>query len=101
MGQALNIVDGVPETAKEIIEVIDDDKYLTTYKVIEGHLLERFKSFVITIQATPKGADGEGCIVHWTLEYEKLNADIEDPHTLLDLATAVTKHLEDHFLDQA
>ncbi|KAL5553446.1 hypothetical protein UlMin_040847 [Ulmus minor] len=44
---------------------------------------------------TPKD-EGEGSILHWTVEYKKLHDEIIDPHTLLDLA--VSKDLEGHLL---
>ncbi|GMN44077.1 hypothetical protein TIFTF001_013276 [Ficus carica] len=64
--------DGKPRVAKERVEAIDDEKNSITFRVLEGDLREHFKSFVITLQANPK-AGGEGSIVHWTLEYEKLH----------------------------
>ena len=62
--------------------------------------MEHFKSFVVTIQANPK-VDGQGSIVHWTMEYEKLHGEIIDPHTLLDFAAELSKDLEDHLLEDA
>ncbi|KAF4402616.1 hypothetical protein G4B88_012401, partial [Cannabis sativa] len=65
--------DGEKKVAKQIIEAIDDEKNSITFKVIEGDLLEHFKSFKATLKVTPK-------------EYEKLHDEIIDPHTLLQLA---------------
>ncbi|KAF2305530.1 hypothetical protein GH714_006219 [Hevea brasiliensis] len=58
--------DGSPKVAKQLIEAIDDVNFSTTFKVIEGDLLNDYKSFKATVQATPKG---EGSLVHWTFEY--------------------------------
>ncbi|KAL4278339.1 hypothetical protein GQ457_03G010400 [Hibiscus cannabinus] len=52
-------------------------------RVVEGDLMEEYKSFVITIQVSPK-SEGSGSVVHWTLEYEKLHEEIDHPETLLD-----------------
>ncbi|CAL8995159.1 unnamed protein product [Prunus brigantina] len=87
--------DGKAKVAKELIEAIDAEKNLITFKVIEGDLLEHYKSFKITIQATPK-AHGQGSIVHCTMEYEKHHGDIEDPHTLLQFVVDVSKDLDAH-----
>ncbi|KAK9935298.1 hypothetical protein M0R45_022406 [Rubus argutus] len=57
--------DGKPKVAK--FEAIDYENNSITLRVVKGDLLEHYKSFKITIQASPKG---EGCSVHWTFEYE-------------------------------
>ncbi|XP_068333063.1 MLP-like protein 31 [Pyrus communis] len=85
--------DGKAKVAKELVEAIDAENNLITFKVIEGDLMEHYKSFKITIHATPKG---EGCNVHWTMEYEKHHDDIEDPHTLLQFAVEVSKDIDAH-----
>ena len=90
-------IDGVPETAKEIIEAIDDEHNSTTLKVIEGHLLDKYKSFHIVVKATPKD---EGCLVHWTFTYEKLTEDIPEPKGIVQLAIAVTKDIDAHLNEQ-
>lgn len=90
--------DGKTSVAKEIIEAIDAENNSVTFRVIEGDLMDHYKSFVITIQATPKG---EGCSVHWTLEYEKHHGDISDPHTLLQFTVDVSKDIDAHLTAQA
>ncbi|GMN44078.1 hypothetical protein TIFTF001_013275 [Ficus carica] len=90
--------DGKPRVGKDRIEAIDEEKNLITFRLIEGDLLEHFKSLALTIQANPK-VGGEGCTVHWTLEYEKLHGEIVDPHTLLDFVSELSKDLEDHLLE--
>ncbi|XP_068331769.1 MLP-like protein 31 [Pyrus communis] len=85
--------DGKAKFAEELVEAIDAENNLITFKVIEGDLLEHYKSFKVTIQATPKG---EGCNVHWTMEYEKHHDDFEDPHTLLQFAFEVSKDIDAH-----
>ncbi|KAI5353302.1 hypothetical protein L3X38_006195 [Prunus dulcis] len=87
--------DGKAKVSKQLIEAIDAEKNLITFKVIEGDLLEHYKSFKITIHATPK-ALGQGSIVHCTMEYEKHHGDIEDPHTLLQFVVDVSKDVDAH-----
>ncbi|KAL5553457.1 hypothetical protein UlMin_040858 [Ulmus minor] len=92
--------DGKPEVAKEVIEAIDDEKNSMTFKLIEGDLLEKYKSFKVSYEATPKN-DGEGCVVHWTLEYEKLHDEIVDLHTLVQFVVDLSKDIEAHLLQKA
>uniref|UniRef100_M4D7A1 Bet v I/Major latex protein domain-containing protein n=1 Tax=Brassica campestris TaxID=3711 RepID=M4D7A1_BRACM len=63
--------DGKAKVAKERIEVVEPEKKLIKFKVLEGDLMEEFKSFLITIQVTPKQG-GNGSIVKWHFEYKNL-----------------------------
>ncbi|GMJ13338.1 MLP-like protein 28 [Hibiscus trionum] len=91
--------DGKAKKAKEVVEAIDPDKNLITFRVIEGDLMEEYKSFVITIQASPK-SDGNGSVVHWTLEYEKLHEGVDHPETLLEFVRDVSKDIDAHLTQQ-
>ena len=86
-------IDGKTSVAKEILEAIDMENKSVTYKVIEGDLLEHYKTLKLTIEVSPKD---EGSLVHWIIQYEKLNEEIVDPHTLLQLAVDVTKDIDAH-----
>jgi len=86
-------LDGAPKVAKEVIEDIDNTKLSTTFKVIEGDLMEAYKSFKVIVQATPKG---HGSVVHWTLIFEKLNENIPAPTAFLDNAVDFTKDINAH-----
>ncbi|MFQ6629508.1 hypothetical protein Gotur_006590 [Gossypium turneri] len=87
--------DGKAKKAKELVEAVDPDKNLVTFRVVEGDLLEEYKSFVITIQVSPK-SEGSGSVVHWTLEYEKLHGGIAHPETLLQFVQDVSKDIDAH-----
>ncbi|XP_058184348.1 kirola-like isoform X1 [Rhododendron vialii] len=87
--------DGKEKTAKEVIEAIDEEKKLVRFKVVEGDLLQLYKTFTLTVHVDTKG---ENNLVTWTLEYEKLNGDVEDPTTLMDVCIVVTKDIETHHL---
>ncbi|KAF7132219.1 hypothetical protein RHSIM_Rhsim09G0094600 [Rhododendron simsii] len=87
--------DGKEKTAKEVIEAIDEEKKLVRFKVVEGDLLQLYKTFIFTVHVDTKG---ENNLVTWTLEYEKLNGDVEDPTTLMDFCIVVTKDIETHHL---
>ena len=64
-----------------------------TFKVIEGDLLEHYKSLKLIIEVSQKD---EGSLVHWIIQYEKLNEDVVDPHTLLQFVVDVTKDIDSH-----
>jgi len=87
--------DGKEKTAKEVIEAIDEEKKLVRFKVVEGDLMQLYKTFVITVHVDQKG---ENSLVTWTFEYEKLNGDVEDPTTLMDFLIVTTKDIETHHL---
>ncbi|XP_022138209.1 MLP-like protein 43 isoform X1 [Momordica charantia] len=84
--------------AKEIVEAVDEEKKSITFKVIEGDLLEEFKSFKFILQCDQKE---KGSVVHWTLEYEKLHPEIKDSHSLLEFAAAVSKDIDAHLMEVA
>ena len=92
--------DGRARVAKNIIEAIDDEKNLISFRATEGDAMDHFKSFLTTIQANPKPDGGEGCVVHLTMEYEKHHGEIIDPHTLLEFAVEVSKDIEVHLLTE-
>ncbi|KAL0664736.1 hypothetical protein Bca4012_101574 [Brassica carinata] len=78
-------VDGEAKVMKERIESIDPENNRATYRVLEGDLMNEYKSFVVTFQVTPK--EGEpGSILHWHFEYEKINEEVAHPETLLQFA---------------
>ncbi|KAH7839978.1 hypothetical protein Vadar_010880 [Vaccinium darrowii] len=87
--------DGKEKTAKVIAEAIDEEKKSVTFKVVEGDLLQLYKTFVSTVHVDTKG---ENNLVTWTFEYEKLSGDVEDPNTLMDFCITVTKDIETHHL---
>ncbi|XP_050232660.2 MLP-like protein 28 [Mercurialis annua] len=91
--------DGVAKVAKELVEKIDDENLSTTFKVIEGDLLNEYKEFRLIVKATPK--EGGGSLVHWTLTYEKLHEGIPDPHSLLEFCLHTSKDICSHLSQNA
>ncbi|KAF7842216.1 MLP-like protein 28 [Senna tora] len=85
--------DGKKCVAKELIESIDSENNTITFKVIEGDLLEHYKSFKFILHVIPQE---KGSTAHWILEYEKLKDHIPDPHTLLELVNEINKDLDAH-----
>ena len=74
--------------AKEVVEGIDKENCKLSFKVLEGDLLELYKSFKFNLQVSPKG---NGSVVQWTLEFEKQENNIPAPHTLLQLQVELSK----------
>ncbi|CAI9785470.1 unnamed protein product [Fraxinus pennsylvanica] len=87
--------DGKPQVAKEVIEAIDEAKRSVTFKLIEGDLLKVLKAFKVSFHVE---TDGDIDLITWTLEYEKLNDDVEDPITLLGFCIKLAKDIESHHL---
>ncbi|KAH0897578.1 hypothetical protein HID58_047146 [Brassica napus] len=88
---------GEAKVAKERIEAVEPEKNLITFRVIEGDLMKEYKSFLLTIQVTPKHG-GAGSIVHWHLEYEKISDEVAHPETLLQFCVEVSKEIDEHLL---
>ncbi|EOA33809.1 hypothetical protein CARUB_v10021281mg [Capsella rubella] len=89
--------DGETKVAKERIEAVEPEKNLITFKVIDGDLMKEYKSFLLTIQVTPKQG-GSGSIVHWHLEYEKISDEVAHPETLLQFCIDVSNQIDAHLL---
>ncbi|CAO2828799.1 unnamed protein product [Amaranthus hypochondriacus] len=87
-------LDGKPQVAKEIIEMVDEKNKKIRFKVLEGNLLDNYNSFVFVSQVISEG--DELCIVKWTFEYEKKHSGIPDPTTLMDALIDAAKRIDEH-----
>nr|GMD68179.1 kirola-like [Ipomoea batatas] len=83
--------DGKKQIAKEIIEAIDEEHKTVKFKVIEGDLIELYKSMSISVHVDTRGINN---LVTWTIEFEKQNESIPEPHTLVQFVLALTKDIE-------
>ncbi|CAH2066656.1 unnamed protein product [Thlaspi arvense] len=90
-------MNGEAKVAKERIEAVEPEKNLIKFKLIEGDLMKEYKSFVFTLQVTPKHG-GLGSIVHWHFEYEKISEEVAHPETLLQLVIDMSKEIDEHLL---
>ncbi|XP_039040594.1 MLP-like protein 31 [Hibiscus syriacus] len=98
VGTILNwtyVHDGKAKKAKELVEAVDPAKNLITFRVLEGDLLEDYKSFVFAIQASPNRG-GSGSVVHWTLEYEKLHEGIDHPESMVEFVKDLSIDIDAH-----
>lgn len=84
---------GVPIATfcKERIEVADDENKQVSYSVIDGELVSFYKPFKATLQVVPKG---EGGLVKWCLQYEKVNEEVPQPDILKETAAKTFKGLD-------
>ncbi|XP_073154252.1 MLP-like protein 43 [Henckelia pumila] len=87
--------DGKEKTAKQVIQNVDEEKKLMELKMLEGDLMEKYKTFLITTHVENKG-DIE--LVTWTLEYEMLGEVVEHPISFLSLVLDITKDIETHLI---
>ncbi|KAK6779714.1 hypothetical protein RDI58_021898 [Solanum bulbocastanum] len=83
-------IEGDEKVVKVIIDEINKEKRLVTFKAFEGHLIEEYKAFKATIHIEN---EGDINLVIWTIEYGKQNEDIPEPFSYLQLATNITKML--------
>ncbi|KAK4423441.1 Kirola [Sesamum alatum] len=84
-------VDGEKKFFKAVLETLNEKKRSITYKVVEGHGLERFTSFKITFSISGCERD---LVVKWTFEYERKSECVPHPHELVDLCSTITKQIE-------
>ncbi|PRQ36531.1 putative START-like domain-containing protein [Rosa chinensis] len=91
------VIDGNARVGKELLEAVDIERNSVTYRVIDGYLLQYYKSFKRSCEATPKGkGEEEGTRVHWTLEYEKLHDKVPEPHPKLQFILDLVKDFDAH-----
>ncbi|PRQ23264.1 putative START-like domain-containing protein [Rosa chinensis] len=90
--------DGKTTVSTDLIEAVDDEKNSVTFKVIDGPLLEHYKSFRLIVEATPKG--DRNSLVHLIVEYEKLHDQVSDPHSLLQFVADLSKDMGAHLSTQ-
>ncbi|KAG2253869.1 hypothetical protein Bca4012_101576 [Brassica carinata] len=90
---------GVATVCKDRVEEVEREKNLITFRVIKSDLLKMYKSFVSTIQVTPKHG-GPGGIVHWDLEYEKVSEEVGHPESHLQLSVEVSKDIDEYLLTE-
>ncbi|MCL8600407.1 MLP family protein [Proteus mirabilis] len=88
--------DGELKKTKEIIGV-DDEKTKIVFKIIGGHFSgdsKDFKEFLITLDFIPNATGG--CVARWTFDYEKLDASIADPQSMLQFLMKINKDIDAH-----
>ncbi|KAE8678642.1 MLP-like protein 28 [Hibiscus syriacus] len=90
--------DGKAKTAKQVVDYDHDGKSIV-FTMLEGDLMDEYKSFVITIQTLPK-EDGKGCIAHWILDYEMLHEGVGHPESLRQFFIELTADMAAHLVKE-
>ncbi|KAL4299106.1 hypothetical protein S245_058562 [Arachis hypogaea] len=90
------IVDGKPIKLKEKIEAIDKENKLMTYNFFDGDISKNYKVFKVFLQVFEK-SDG-GASVKITIEYEKINENVEAPYGFLEFFEKSAKDIDSHLL---
>ncbi|CAJ2657170.1 unnamed protein product [Trifolium pratense] len=91
--------DGKVQTCHESFEEIDEKNKKIVHKIFGPDIDKSYKIFKLIIEVFDKG-DG-GATVKWTVEYEKINEDIDPPYGWLEYVGKCTRDIDAHFLKQA
>ncbi|KAG6396514.1 hypothetical protein SASPL_142665 [Salvia splendens] len=75
-------VSPVATIIKERLEIVDDEKKIWGYRVLEGDILENYKNFkvVIYVGSSPKS---DGALIKYTAEFNKANEKVVVDHDIL------------------
>ncbi|XP_074312066.1 MLP-like protein 43 [Silene latifolia] len=87
-------VDGKKKTAKQIVEVVDEQNKVMKFKSIDGDLTKDYNYFAATFQVLPLTTGT--CKVIWTLEYEKKEPGFPEPTAEMDALIKMAKEIDDH-----
>ncbi|PWA55802.1 hypothetical protein CTI12_AA395780 [Artemisia annua] len=71
------------------------DAFHRLLRVLEGEIMQIYKRIAANVRADQNGGN---CLVTWTVEYEKINEDVPDPDSIIDIAYNLTKDIETHHL---
>ncbi|CAI8607066.1 unnamed protein product [Vicia faba] len=83
------VIDGEVHTCHESIEEVDEEKNKIIWKIFEGDIDKHYKDFKLILEVSDK-ADGTA-VVKWTIEYEKINEDINPPIAQMDFLCQNTR----------
>ncbi|XP_042443165.1 MLP-like protein 423 [Zingiber officinale] len=79
--------------AKERIDLVDDEKKHVSYTVIDGEIMNLYKTFKATLKVEGKG---EGSVVKWCIDYEKASEEVPDPDPFKEVAAKTFSHLDEY-----
>ncbi|KAH7447893.1 hypothetical protein KP509_01G126000 [Ceratopteris richardii] len=77
--------------------MVDDAAQKLAYSVIEGELLNHFKSYRVFLEVA-KAEDQNGCVVNWALEYEPVDPNMPPPEISKEGAVGTFKAIEAYLL---
>ncbi|KAK4730454.1 hypothetical protein R3W88_023442 [Solanum pinnatisectum] len=86
-------LEGKEKISKQVIETIDEEKKVITFKEFEGDLVNEYDNWKATLHIETKG---EIDLVCWTMEYERPNENVPELVNLLDFIVGMSKAIDDH-----
>ncbi|XP_015086509.1 kirola-like [Solanum pennellii] len=89
-------LEGAKKISKQIIEAVDHEKKVITFKEFEGDLVNKYDNFKATLHIETKD---EIDLVSWTIEYERPNENVPELVNLLDFIIGMTKAIDDHHVN--
>lgn len=91
---------GNPQIVKELIEVVDNENYITIFKLIEGNVLEMlYKSFYSVAKVTQKDDHEGGSLVRFTYKYERKNENVPDLESkVLEMMINIVKNIDAYLI---
>ncbi|PON39544.1 Bet v I type allergen [Parasponia andersonii] len=92
-------VAGNSETAKEMVEAIDEKNKTITLKILDGEAKKHYKNIKTTLQVT--GMDQRGSLVKLSMEYEKQNDDTPVPTKYLEAFKFLAKSIDAYLTKNA
>ncbi|XP_057731132.1 MLP-like protein 43 [Arachis stenosperma] len=90
------VIDGKVTTCKETIESIDEQNKTVVYKFFDGDIDQHYKTLKLIFQVIENNNGGTS--TKWTVEYEKVNEDVEAPYGYMEYFDKCAKELDAHLL---
>ncbi|GLJ28468.1 hypothetical protein SUGI_0560060 [Cryptomeria japonica] len=82
----------------EKIESLDEAKMTATHTVLNGQIMNKYKTYKLTLKVSP-GATSATCIVKWIIEYEPAHeGEVAHPENAKETAVHTFKVLEEYLL---
>ncbi|XP_010477854.1 PREDICTED: uncharacterized protein At1g24000-like [Camelina sativa] len=88
-----SFMEAVKDDDEVEIEAEDWTNRKTTVKLISSYILRNYKTLKITIVVTPS-EDGDGSHVKWTVVFEKISDDIDDPYLAINTAAYLIRMID-------
>lgn len=81
--------------SKERVDAVDEGNKKVSYSVVGGDLLKYYKNYKCHLSVAPKG---EGSLLKWGCEFEKVSEEVGVPHFIKDFAVKSFQALDSYNL---
>ncbi|KAH0652388.1 hypothetical protein KY289_030066 [Solanum tuberosum] len=88
---------GKEKFSKQIIEAIDEEKKIITFKEFEGDIVNEYENWKVSLHVDE---EGEKDLVSWTMEYERPNENVPELTNLLQFLIDMIKSIDDHHVNK-